>query len=152
MKKLLFRKFLLLILYTLVYLYFMVFNWKMFIISLNVDLGFTVVNIPPFIILFLLGFIIIGILSWIGYVSNLKKIIYELEHGVEIGKIKDKMVRNKVQEHLMDEKTIGILKNKIGIGEISARQEEMVRMINDLKTKLGKEGLVNQSDQSQKDN
>lgn len=138
MKKLLFRKSLPLILYTLVYIYFIGFNWKIFTVSLNVNLGFGMVNFPPFIILFLLGFIIIGALSWLDYVSNLRKIIFELEQGAEIGKMKDQLLRSKVQEQLVDEKNIALLMKKMGLPELREKQEELFRMMSDLKNNLEK--------------
>lgn len=138
MKKLLFRKSLPLILYTLVYIYFIGFNWKIFTVSLNVNLGFGMVNFPPFIILFLLGFIIIGALSWLGYVTNLRKIIFELEQGAEIGKMKDQLLRSKVQEQLVDEKNIALLMKKMGLPELREKQEELFRMMSDLKNNLEK--------------
>jgi hypothetical protein len=112
----------------------MIFNWKVFTVSLNVNLGFGSVQLPPFIILFLLGFVVIGILSWSNYVQNLQKIIYELEHGVELGKIRDKMVRNRLQEQLTDEKNLEVLKKKLGITDLQQQQETMVKMISELRT------------------
>ncbi len=134
MKKIIFKKFLLLIIYTVINIYFMIFNWKVFTISLNVNLGFGSAQLPPFIILFLLGFVIIGILSWSNYVQNLQKIIYELEHGVELGKMRDKMVRNRLQEQLTDEKNLDMLKKKLGITDLQQQQETLVKMIGDLRT------------------
>ena len=134
MKKIIVRKFLLLIIYTVINIYFMIFNWKVFTVSLNVNLGFGSVQLPPFIILFLLGFVVIGILSWSNYVQNLQKIIYELEHGVELGKIRDKMVRNRLQEQLTDEKNLEVLKKKLGITDLQQQQETMVKMISELRT------------------
>jgi hypothetical protein len=79
MKFLLLRKFIWLILFTLVHLWFMLFNWQLFITMLNVNLGLGVVRLPPFVILFLTGFVILTIQSWTGYVNKLHRIIHELE-------------------------------------------------------------------------
>jgi len=134
-KKVLLKSTILLILYTLAYLYFAVFNWQIFIVKLNINLGFGVVEFPPFIVLFLLGFIIIGILSWTNYNIRLRKMIYELEHGVEMGKIKDKLVSTKVREYLLEEKNLDLLKDKMGIREIQKKQEELTKLITDIKDK-----------------
>ena len=136
MKNLILRKFALLILYTLVYLYFTLFNWEVFTISLNINLGFAVVSIPPFIILFLVGFIIIGILSWVSYVSHLQKIIYELEHGIETGGKKDIRIKEKVKAQLLTEENINLLKDKTGIREIASKQEKLIEMLDELKSQL----------------
>lgn len=79
MKFLLLRKFIWVILFSLVHLWFMVFNWQLFITTLNVDLGFGVVRLPPFVALFLTGFVILVIQSWTGYVNKLHRIIHDLE-------------------------------------------------------------------------
>ncbi len=69
--------------------------------------------------------------------QNLRKIIYELEHGVELGKLREKMVRNKLQEQLMDEKNIEALVDRLGISEIRRQQESLVKMIGELKAAKG---------------
>ncbi len=135
MKKVLLKSTILLILYILAYLYFAVFNWQIFIVKININLGFRVVEFPPFIVLFLLGFIIIGILSWTNYNIRLRKMIYELEHGMEMGKIKDKLVSTKVREYLLEEKNLDLLKDKMGIREIQKKQEELTKLITDIKDK-----------------
>jgi hypothetical protein len=134
-KKVLLKSTILLILYILAYLYFAVFNWQIFIVKLNINLGFGVVEFPPFIVLFLLGFIFIGILSWTNYNIRLRKMIYELEHGVEMVKIKDKLVSTKVREYLLEEKNLDLLKDKMGIKEIQKTQEELMKFIDNLKSK-----------------
>lgn len=110
----------------------MIFNWGVFTISLNINLGPGSLQLPPFIILFLLGFIIIGILSWSNYVSNLQKIIYELEHGVELGKMRNKLVRNKFQEELMKDENIEALRKKLGIEALQQKQKSLLLRFSEL--------------------
>jgi len=135
MKNLLLKKLIPLIIYSLVYLYFMVFNWKVFTLSLQVNLGFGSFTMPPFIVLFLLGFILIGILSWISYMTSLRKLILELEHGVEVGKIKDRMLRGKLKEHLENEQNLEILRNRLGIPQMQSQLEEMSKQMENLHMK-----------------
>lgn len=85
MKLLLVRKFIWVILFSLVHLWFMVFNWQLFITVLNVNLGFGVVRLPPFLVLFLAGFVMLLIQSWSGYVNKLHRIIHDLEEELEEG-------------------------------------------------------------------
>ena len=136
MKNLLFRKSFLLILYTCVYLYFMAFNWQIFTVVLNINLGFGVVKLPPFIILFLVGFIIIGALSWHSYMTNLQRTISTLEHGHELWRMKDREILNKIQKQILDEQTVNLLINKLGIQDLRSKQDELSRMMAALKTKL----------------
>jgi len=139
MKRKLIRKSIWLILYTLINIYFMGFNWKIFTISLDLNLGFGLVTLPPFIVLFFLGFIIIAILSWTNYVLGLKKIIYEMEQGMEIGKMKEKAVSNKIRKQLQEEQTLDLMIEKLGIEDIRSKQEELIRSLSELKNQLKKE-------------
>jgi hypothetical protein len=141
MKNLLLKKLIPLIIYSLVYLYFMVFNWKVFTLTLQVNLGFGVLQMPPFIVLFLLGVLLIGILSWISYMTSLRKIILELEHGVEVGRIKDRMLRGKLKEHLDNEQNLEILRNRLGIPQIQSQLEDMRKHLDEGR-KPGDEGHI----------
>jgi hypothetical protein len=126
----------LLILYTIINLYFAIFNWQVFIVKLNIDLGFAVITIPPFIVLFLIGFIMIGILSWMHYMTSLQKMIYELEQGVEFGKMKDRLVKSRVKELLLDEKNVETLTEKLGIWDLRKKQEELIKLFAELNQKV----------------
>ena len=152
MKRLLIRKSILLILYTLLNVYFMGFNWKVFTVTLNINLGFSVVSFPPFIVLFLLGFIIIGILTWTNYMASLKKMINELEKGAEIGQMKEKSFSKRIRKQLVDEQVLDLMKHKLGIEGIQSKQEELIRSISELKEHLKRERQVNPTGQSQKGN
>jgi hypothetical protein len=128
------------------------FNWKLFTVSLNVNLGFGVVSLPPFIVLFLLGFIIIAVLSWMSYMLSLQKMIYELEQGVETGQMKEKVVRKRFRKLLLDEQTLDLMKDKLHIEDIRARQEELIHSVSELKNHLKERKQINPEGQSQKDN
>ena len=116
--------------YTIINLYFVIFNWKVFTVTLSINLGPGSVQLPPFIILFLVGFIIIGILSWSNYVANLQKIILELKHGTEPGRIRDKLVKYKLYEGLTEKKNIDLLKKELGIESIVKKQESLEKLLN----------------------
>lgn len=133
MKNLLLKKSILLIIYILVSAYFAIFNWKIFTVDLNVSLGFGVVTFPPFIVLFLVGLVIIAIQAWMNYSTSLRKMIYELEHGVELGKMKDKIAGSRVREMLLDDKNLELLMTRMGIREIKKNQEDIAKALSDLK-------------------
>jgi hypothetical protein len=122
--------------YTLVNVYFAVFNWKIFSVKLNVNLGFAVLEIPPFIILFLAGFILITILSWINYNLRLRKLIHGLEQGAEIGKLKNSLIEKQLRDLLFDEKTLMVLSDKLGIREVQSKTEVLAGQITDMSRKI----------------
>jgi hypothetical protein len=61
--------------------------------------------------------------------------IYELEYGIEMGRIKNKLTRTSIKELLMEDKNLNILKQKMGIEEIEKKQEELKSLIRELKQK-----------------
>jgi len=142
-RTLILKKFALLIFYTLIHIYLLVFNWNTFILSLKVNLGFGVLKFPPFIVPFLVGFLIILALSWVNYMNSLRKIIAELEEGVQLGQDRNQLVRKKIKEHLTEEKSMEQLKNRMGIAEIQKKQEEMTRLLSALQAKLDKKDEAN---------
>jgi len=128
MRRLLLKSSTVFILYTLINLYFAIFNWKIFTVKLNIELGFAVIELPPFITLFLTGLILIGILSWMNYIIRLRKLIIDLEQGVEIGKLKDKLMDRKIRSLVFDENTLMVLREKLGIAELEKRQDDMIQL------------------------
>ena len=115
MKFLLLRKFLWLILFTLIHVYFLVFNWELFKVMLNIDLGFGVIRLPPFVILFLTGFIIIGIQCWVSYLNNLRRIIYGLKRELETNKKERKLnmkLRSNMGRNTNEERSIDVEQSK----------------------------------------
>jgi len=136
MRKLILKSSLILILYTLVNLYFAVFNWKIFSVRLNVDFGFTIWEIPPFVILFLTGFLLIAILSWVNYNIRLRKMILDLEQGLEIGKLKDKFIDKQFRNLLFDENNLTVLSEKLGIREIKDNTEVLSKQFIELSQKI----------------
>ena len=136
MRKLILKSSLILILYTLVNLYFAVFNWKIFSVRLNVDFGFTIWEIPPFVILFLTGFLLIAILSWVNYNIRLRKMILDLEQGLEIGKLKDKFIDKQFRNLLFDENNLTVLSEKLGIRDIKDNTEVLSKQVSELSQKI----------------
>lgn len=74
--------------------------------------------------------------------TSLQKMIYELEQGVEIGKMKDKLVKNRVKELILDENNLALLMDKMGIQDIRKKQEEVMKLLAE----------INQKVRNQKDN
>jgi len=62
----------LLIIYLFIGLYFAVFNWDMFMVNLNVDVGFTVINTPLLIDLFFVGLLFMLVIWGISATRILK--------------------------------------------------------------------------------
>jgi hypothetical protein len=125
MKKVILKSTLLLMLFTLVNLFFAIFNWKIFTVKLNINLGFGLVEFPPFIAMFLVGFLVVGILSWTNYNMRLRRMIYDLEHGMEIGKLKDRLSANQFKKLISEEDNLALLKDKLGIISLGEKLDDL---------------------------
>ena len=62
--------------------------------------------------------------------------IYELEQGVEFGKMKDRLVKSRVKELLLDEKNVETLTEKLGIWDLRKKQEELIKLFAELNQKV----------------
>lgn len=68
--------------------------------------------------------------------TSLKKMIYELEQGVEFGKMKDRLAKSRVREWLLEENNVAILTDKLGIREIRKKQEEFMKLLSEINQKV----------------
>ena len=72
--------------------------------------------------------------------------IYNLEHGVEIGRLKDRASSNMMKNQIFEESNLKLLKERLGITEISKKQEELQILLSDLKQKSENSDLKQKSD------
>lgn len=79
----------LVILFLFVNLYLLAFNWSVFTVSLNLNYGFGVLNVPPFIFTMIFNFIIIGIIWFTGYTKDLRSENSLLKKEDEIHRLKE---------------------------------------------------------------
>lgn len=68
--------------------------------------------------------------------SDLQKTIYELEQGVEIGRMRDKLVKTRIKELLLDDRNLELLMDKIGIQDIRKKQDELMKSILEINQKV----------------
>ncbi len=103
----------LIITYFIFIIYFAVFNWEMFIITLNVNFGFTVINLPMVIAIFLFGLLFIMI-EW--GLNNILKLRLEktvLEKENEIALLKSAKYDEQLSAVQKNQNSIESLHNKI---------------------------------------
>ena len=80
------------ILYFLIACYFALFNWAIFSVSLNVDLGFSIIQIPLIAMVFSFSLIILLIQLGLNYVSD-------LSHERDLGKKESDIQSFKAELH-----------------------------------------------------
>lgn len=97
------------------WLYYAAFNWDIFIIGLNTNLGFAVVKCYPFIISFLTGLVVLVLLKYLATFNELSRNnkIALLEKDVEIYKMKEVLFRMQNSDVNKSTATLNALYDKL---------------------------------------
>ncbi|RMG85751.1 MAG: hypothetical protein D6714_05410 [Bacteroidetes bacterium] len=95
--------FALIFIYAAVHIYVAALNWEVFKTVLNMDLGFGTVSMPPFIVLFVLGLLIMLAMWFFEYRKDLKTYILFLEKEARIQLLEKEMeVKDVKMENLAE--------------------------------------------------
>ena len=121
--------------YLVLSLYFAIFNWDVFIITINTNLGFAVIKTPPFLLLFLIGLFIIALQSNFTYISETKHEVENLQRAIELHKLKNNNEINDFKASVLDSQTKTTERNIQKLGEI---QDVLVRITEELETEKKK--------------
>ncbi len=112
----------LLIIWIVAWGYFMLFNWDIFVVKLNINLGLGIINNRPFVLFFVLGMLIIlSIRYMLQYSRMLRRIevkekntkIAMQEKDIEILKLKEMLYKEQSTEFNKTAKDISSLHEKI---------------------------------------
>ncbi len=117
--------------YLVLSLYFAMFNWDVFIITINTNLGFTVVKTPPFLLLFLLGLFIIALQSNFAYIRETMHEVENLQRVIELEKLKKDNEINNFKASVLDSQTKTTERNIQKLGEI---QDVLAKITEELET------------------
>jgi hypothetical protein len=112
----------LLALWIFIWSYFILFNWDIFIVKLNINLGFGIISSRPFVIFFVLGMLIILVIRYLlQYSRMLRRIevkekntkIAMQEKDIEILKLKEMLYKEQSTDFNKTAKDISLLHEKI---------------------------------------
>ena len=115
--------------YLVLSLYFAMFNWDIFIITINTNLGFAVVKTPPFLLLFLIGLFIIAIQSNFSYIRETSHEVENLQRVIELEKLKKDNEINDFKASVLDSQTKTTERNIQKLGEI---QDVLIKITEEL--------------------
>ena len=110
------------IVWVLLWLYFLLFNWKVFSINLDTNLGFTVVGGYPFIFFFLIGLLFLILIKYFDHLIEMKRLNMEkgmenkialLEKDIELLKLKESFVNKLSEEVTTKASNMNALYNKL---------------------------------------
>lgn len=105
----------LVIIYLAVTLYFALFNWDMFIVNLNISLGFGIVRIPLLVVLFIAGLALLLIEWAIVKIFSLKKEQELARKEGEITELKAVQFDNQLTEVRKNSASLEELHSKINL-------------------------------------
>lgn len=137
------------VIYLLIFLYFAVFNWDVFIITINTNLGFGIAQTPPFLLLFLIGLFIIAIQSNFTYIRETRNEVRNLHRSIELEKLKKDNEINDFKASVLDSQTNTSERNIQKLGEI---QDVLAKITQEFETtKKGVEEKEKLKDKEKKD-
>ena len=111
-----------LIIWIVIWAYFAAFNWEVFAVALNTNLGFTVITGYPFLFYFIVGIILFIVLRYIAQYLSERQKTYErhLEHkiamqgkDIEILQLKEVLFNMQTKEHNQNVESMNTLNEKL---------------------------------------
>lgn len=110
------------IIWIVIWAYFAAFNWEVFAVAININLGFTVITGYPFIFYFVAGIILFIALRYIAQYLSERQRAYErhLEHkiamqgkDIEILQLKEVLFNMQTKEHNQNVESMNTLNEKL---------------------------------------
>lgn len=110
------------IIWVLIWLYYSIFNWDVFIIKLQTNLGFAVIGVYPFIFFFLIGLIFLALIRYfdtiiamrrLGELKDLKNKISLLGKDIEALKLRGTVYKMQSEEMSRNDASLQALHQKL---------------------------------------
>jgi len=110
------------IIWVVKWLYYCIFNWDIFIIKLETNLGFATIGSYPLVFFFLLGLIILGLVRYfdtiismrkLGEYKDLEKDIALLEKDIEVHKLRETVYKMQSEEMSRNDASLQALHQKL---------------------------------------
>lgn len=114
-----------LIVWIAIWLYYSLFNWDVFVVKLNTNLGFNTISLYPFIFFFFFGLIILVIIKYVFHYEQLQVKASEKEHKDKVNLLQKDIEILKLKEVLFKMQSEGINKNTSTINALQAKLDEL---------------------------
>lgn len=105
-----------------IWLYYVIFNWDIFIIKLDTNLGFAVIGSFPFVFFFLLGLIFLIVLRYFDTIISMRKLaehkdlkndIALLKKDIEVFKLRETVYKMQSEEMSRNDASLQALHQKL---------------------------------------
>jgi len=108
-----------------IWLYYLLFNWDVFIVKLNTNLGFNTVTLYPFIFFFFTGLILMIIIKYALHYEQLQVKSINKEHKDKVNLLQKDIEILKLKEVLFRMQTEGLNKNTSTINALQAKLDKL---------------------------
>ncbi len=134
------------ILWLVIWIYYLGFNWDVFSINLKTDIGFAVIGAYPFIFFFVLGLVLMALIKYIeqtmamrsmGRNKDMENKIALLEKDIEILRLKETLFKMQSEELSRNNANLNALHQRLD--DISSQFEQEKRKADDSDSSQGDE-------------
>lgn len=127
------------LLWILIWLYYLVFNWDVFIVKLNTDFGFGTITLYPFIFFFFLGSTGFIILKYVIHILQIQNNAKEKENKNKITLLEKDIEILKLKEVLFKMQSEGLNKSASTINALQEKIDSLSKKIEDEKEEGNKD-------------
>lgn len=108
-----------------VWLYYALFNWDVFVVKLNTNLGFNTIPILPFVLFFFIGLLILVVMKYIIYYEQVQVDARDKEYKDKISLLKKDIEILKLKEVLFKMQSEGMTKSTATVNALQAKLDEL---------------------------
>ncbi|MCB2195640.1 MAG: hypothetical protein KQH79_07255 [Bacteroidetes bacterium] len=108
-----------------VWLYYALFNWDVFVVKLNTNLGFNTVPTLPFVLFFFIGLLILVVMKYIIYYDQVQVDARDKEYKDKISLLKKDIEILKLKEVLFKMQSEGMNKSTATVNALQAKLDEL---------------------------
>lgn len=108
-----------------IWLYYALFNWDVFVVKLNTNLGFNTVPTLPFVLFFFIGLLILVVMKYIIYYDQVKVDARDKEYKDKISLLKKDIEILKLKEVLFKMQSEGMNKSTATVNALQAKLDEL---------------------------
>jgi hypothetical protein len=108
-----------------IWLYYALFNWDVFVVRLNTNLGFNTVPMLPFVLFFFIGLLVLVVMKYIIYYEQVKVEARDKEYKDKISLLKKDIEILKLKEVLFKMQSEGMNKSTATVNALQAKLDEL---------------------------
>lgn len=113
------------IIWIAIWIYYALFNWDVFVVKLNTNLGFNTISLYPLVLFFFIGLILCITVKYAIYYEQLQVLASDKEYKDKISLLKKDIEILKLKEVLFKMQSDGMNKSTSAINALQAKLDEL---------------------------